>query len=144
MITDDNNNRWYYLAVKSLLALFREITSTHYGDFYCLNCFHSYRSINKLKKHERICNNHNYCRIDMPKQNEKIKYFPGEKSLKAPFIVYADLEYLLEKVQCCQNNPKNFHTEKKSKHKPSNMHGLQYVYLMIQKIKTIFIGKRIV
>ena len=71
MITDDNNNRWYYLAVKSLLALFREITSTHYGDFYCLNCFHSYRSINKLKKHERICNNHNYCRIDMPKQNEK-------------------------------------------------------------------------
>ena len=70
MITD-NNNRWHYFAVKSLPALFREITSTHYENFYCLNCFHSYRSINKLKKHERICNNHNYCRIDMPKQNEK-------------------------------------------------------------------------
>ena len=70
MITD-NNNRWHYLAVKSLTALFRGITSNHYGDFYCLNCFHSYRTLNKLKRHERICNNHNYCRIDMPKENEK-------------------------------------------------------------------------
>ena len=33
----------------------------------------------------------------MPKEHEKIEYLPGEKSLKAPFIVYADLECLLEK-----------------------------------------------
>ena len=55
----------------------------------------------------------------MPKENEKIKYLPGEKSLKAPFIVYADLECLLEKVQYCQNNPESSYTGKKTKHKPS-------------------------
>ena len=27
----------------------------------------------------------------MPKEHEKIKYLPGEKSLKAPFIIFADL-----------------------------------------------------
>ena len=86
MITD-KNNRWHYLAVKSLSALFRGITSSNNGDFYCLNCFHSYRTLNKLKKHERVCNNHDYCRIDMPKEHEKIEYLPGEKSLKAPFMV---------------------------------------------------------
>ena len=43
MITDDNN-RWHYLAVKSLPTLLRGITSNHHGDFYYLNCFH-----NKLK-----------------------------------------------------------------------------------------------
>ena len=118
MITDDDN-RWHYLAVKSLPALFRGITSSNNGDFYCLNCFHSYRTLNKLKKHERVCNNHDYCRIDMPKENEKIKYLPGEKSLKAPFIVYADLECLLEKVKSCQNNSKNPHTERKAKHESS-------------------------
>ena len=105
MITD-NNNRWHYLAVKSLSGLFRGITSSNDGDFYCLNCFYSYHTLNKLKKHERICNNHDYCYIDMPKENEKIKYLPGEKSLKAPFIVYADLEFLLDK-------PENSYTEKK-------------------------------
>ena len=81
MITNDDNRR-HYLAVKSLPALFRETTSNHHGDFYCLNCFHSYKTHNKLKKHERVCNNHNYCRVDMPKKHEKIKYLPGEKSLK--------------------------------------------------------------
>ena len=39
MITD--GKKWHYLAVKSLLALLRGITSNHDGDFYCLNCFHS-------------------------------------------------------------------------------------------------------
>ena len=86
MITDDYN-RWYYLAVKCLPALFRGTTSTNNGDFYCFNCFHSYDTLNKLKKHERACNNHDYCRIDMPKEHEKIKHLPGEKSLKSPFII---------------------------------------------------------
>ena len=33
---------WHYLAVKSLSRLLKGITSNHDGDFYCLNCFHSY------------------------------------------------------------------------------------------------------
>ena len=96
MITD-KNNRWHYLAGKSLSALFRGITSTNNGDFYCLNCFHSYRTLNKLKKHERVCNNHDYCCTGMPKDHEKIKYLPGKKSLKAPSIAYVDLECILSK-----------------------------------------------
>ena len=49
MITDNNNN-WHYLAVKSISGLLKEITSKHKGDFYCLNCFHSYTTEKKLKK----------------------------------------------------------------------------------------------
>ena len=70
MITD-KNNRWHYLAVKSLSALFRGITSSNNGDFYYINCFHSYRTLNKHKKHERVCNNHDYCRIDCLKDMKK-------------------------------------------------------------------------
>ena len=47
------------------------------------------------------------------------KYNHGEKSLKAPFVVIADLECILEKEQSCQNNPENSYTERKAKHKPS-------------------------
>ena len=32
----------HYLAVKKLSALFRGISSKHHGDFYCLNCIHSF------------------------------------------------------------------------------------------------------
>ena len=53
----------------------------------------------------------------MPKQAEQIlKYIHGEKSLKAPFAIYLDLECLLKKEQSCQNNPKKSYTEKKAIH----------------------------
>ena len=74
------------------------------GDVYCLNCFHSYSIGNKLKKHEKGCNDHDYCYVKMPNDDNKILKW---KSLKAPFIISADLECLLEKMHSCQNNLKN-------------------------------------
>ena len=81
MITD--GQKWHYLAVRSLPALLRGITSNHHRDFYCLNCFHSYSTHNKLKKHERVCNNHDYCRIDMPKEHKKNKILIWRKVIKS-------------------------------------------------------------
>ena len=48
MIIDDDENR-HYLAVKSISKLLRGITSNQNGDFYCLNCFHSYRTKKNLE-----------------------------------------------------------------------------------------------
>ena len=51
----------------------------------------------------------------MPNEFEKIlKYNPGEMSLKVTFMVYADLECLLKKIDTCRNDPKKSSTEKKS------------------------------
>ena len=119
MITNDDKN-WHYLAVKSLSRLLREITSNHHGDFYCLSRLHSYTTKKRLEKHEKICKDHDFCHVKMPEEDNKIlKYNPGEKSLKAPFIIYADLECLLQKIDTCQNNLKEPYTEKKAKHKTS-------------------------
>ena len=50
----------------------------------------------------------------MPSLAEKtLKCNPGEKSLKAPYAIYIDLESILKKVQSSQNNPKKSYTEKK-------------------------------
>ena len=51
----NNGEKWHYLTVKNLPGLLRGITSTHKEDFYCLNCFHSYRARNKLESHKKIC-----------------------------------------------------------------------------------------
>ena len=118
MITD--GEKWHYLAVKNLPGLLKGITSTHEKDFYCLNCFHSYRTKNKLESHKKICENHDYCHVEMPtKDNNIIKYNHGEKSMKVPFIIYADLECLLEKMSTCINNPNESSTTKINKHTPS-------------------------
>ena len=56
----------------------------------------------------------------MPDKDKKIlKYKPGEKSLKVPFIIYDDLERMLEKIGTCQNDPKKSSTGKKAEHTPS-------------------------
>ena len=53
------------------------------------------------------------------KGNNTIKYNHGEKSIKKPFTIYADLESLLEKMSTCQNNPNKSSTTKINKHMPS-------------------------
>ena len=96
MITD--GKKWHYLAKTKLSALLQGNSSNHEGDFYCLNCFNLYTTKNKLKEHEEIFNNHDSCHIEMPKWVEIIlKYNPGEKSLKALFAIYLDLDCLLLK-----------------------------------------------
>ena len=111
MITD--GTKWHYLTVKILSVLLRGITSNHKEDFYCLNYFYSFSTKEKFKKHEKVCNDHNYCHVEMPDEDNKVlKYNQGENSLKAPAIIYADLECLLEKMHSCQNNPEKSYTEK--------------------------------
>ena len=52
------------------------------------------------------------------KFNKFFKYNHGEKSLRTPFAIYADLECLLLKQQSCQNNPNESYTERKAIHEP--------------------------
>ena len=110
--------KYHYLAVANLSGLLKGVSSNHKEDFYCLNCFNSYTTENKLKEHEEICNKHDSCRMEMPEQ-VILKHNPGEKSLKAPFTIYLDLECILKKVQSCQNNLKKSYTEKIARHEPS-------------------------
>ena len=51
--------------------------------------------------------------------NKILKYNHGEKSMRVPFIIYTDLECLLEKMHSCQNNPEKSYTENKLKYTPS-------------------------
>ena len=85
MITD--NEKWHYVAIKKLPALLCKITSNHDVDFYCLNCLYSFSTKNKLKKHKNVCKNHNYCCIEMPKEESILKYNHRGKSMKVPFII---------------------------------------------------------
>ena len=94
-----------YLAVKTPSALLRGITSKHHGNFYCLNCLHSFATEQKLESHK------NYTKI--------LQFNQYQKSDKAPFIIYADLECIIEKIDGCKNNPENSFTVQVSEHIPS-------------------------
>ena len=77
------------------------------GYFCCLNCLHSFSTENKLKEHKSVCKNHDYCYIDMPKDKSILKYNHGERSTKIQFIIYADVESLLDEIDAFYSNRKN-------------------------------------
>ena len=67
-----------------------------------MNCLHSFRTKNKLESHRRVCEFNQY-----------------QKFEKVPFIIYANLECIIEKIDGCRNNPENSSTTKESEHIPS-------------------------
>ena len=111
---------WHYLAIKNISGLLTGITPNHNGDFYCLNCLHSYRTKSKLKKNEKICKNHDFCNLKMPNAKKNIlESKPGIKPLKHAFVICVDLECLLLKMNTCNNNPNKSYTTAKAIHMPS-------------------------
>ena len=52
------------------------------------------------------------------KDNNVIKYNHGEKSIKMPFTIYADLECRLEKIDMSENDPNKSSTTKINKQIP--------------------------
>ena len=86
MLIITNGEQWHYIVLKSV--------STDDG-------------FNRpTRSLSRLSDNNDFCHVEMPtKDNRTLKYNHGEKSLKAPFTIYADLECLLIKKQFRQNNP---------------------------------------
>ena len=114
MIT--NGEKWHYLTVRTLSALLKGITSKHNDDSYCLNCFHLYRTKKALEKHMKVCEDKDCCYIEMPEKGASFKYHHGVKSMRARFVMYADLESLFENMDTCTNDPNKSSTTQINNH----------------------------
>ena len=112
LMISDYGEKWHYLCVKKLSALLRGISSNHNGDVYCMNCFKSFRTKSKLEIHKKMYENHDYCYVQMPNNENKIlEYKHSQKSKRALFVIYYDLECLLQKTND-ENNDQNKSTIK--------------------------------
>ena len=70
-----NEEGWLFPAGTKLHALIKGITSKSNGDFYYLNCCHSFRTQIKPKSHMKKRENKYYCRIVMLSQKDNILTF---------------------------------------------------------------------
>ena len=84
-----------------------------------MNYLHSFRTENKLKFHEKVCKNNDFCSIVFPSEKDNILEFNHYmKSDKIPYIIYTDIESLIKKIDGCANNPENSSTRKIEEHIP--------------------------
>ena len=70
--------------------------------------------------HKKVCGNKDFCNVIMTSEDTKILEFNQyQKSDKAPFIIYADIECIIKKIDGCKNNPETLSSSKVSEHIPS-------------------------
>ena len=90
----------FYFEGTKLPALLREISPKHHNNFYCLNCLHSFGTENWHESHKDFCN------VGIPSEDTTIlELNQNQKSNKAPSIICADLKWLIEMIDGCNNNP---------------------------------------
>ena len=66
-----------------------------------------------------VCKNKDFCGIVMPSEKDKILEFNQYiKEYKILYIIYADIESLIRKIDGCPNNPENSSIAKIGEHIP--------------------------
>ena len=84
----------------------------------CLNKFNSKIS---LDYHKTYCGAHKPVRIEIPKPyNNTLEFENYNQSLKVSFVIYADFECMLQKIQTCQPCDETSYTNAYQKHVPNN------------------------
>ena len=85
-----------------------------------VNCIHSFNIKNKIESYKKVCGDKDFCNVIMSSEDSELLEFNRyQEADKAPFIIYTDLEYIIEKIDGYKNNPENSSTAKVNEHFPS-------------------------
>ena len=126
MLTKQGENT-RYSYVKRLSALFYDQNRHNESKHFCERCLHGYSRRELLERHKPECKGllKSPTRTEMPKEGEnKMAFQNSHKQMKAPFVVYADFECILKKIETCEQDDKKSFTVKTEKHEPC---GFSYV-----------------
>ena len=96
----------------------------------------------KRESHKKLCENKDFCNVLMSSEDTKILRF-NQKSDKVPFVIYADLECLIEKIGECRSNPESS-SKTKVRISSTKFFNLQYRHLKVYKISMMYIKVTIV
>ena len=88
-------------------------------NVFCLNCLNHFPNEEKLKIHEEYCLKNQTIRIEMPEEGSFISFIHHNRSIKVPFVVYADFEAFTEEIPISEQNEKFSFTQKYQRHRPS-------------------------
>ena len=110
----------HYCLIKSLSRLLSSQVSGHQeSNVFCLNCLNHFPNEEKLKIHEEYCLKNQTIKIEMPEKGSLVTFIHHNRSIKVPFVVYADFEAFTEEIPRSKQNEKFSFTQKYQRHKPS-------------------------
>ena len=119
LISDDEKR--HYCLIKSMSRLLSSQTSKRNGvQYYCMRCLNPFHSQESLDKHLEYCSTHEAVKLEMPGEGTILSFENYNRSMRVPFIVYADFESFIKPIDTCEPNPENSYTKQYQKHTPSS------------------------
>jgi len=119
LIANDSTN--HYCLINNLSRLLSgQVSNNQESRLFCRRCLNGFRSKEALDEHKRYCNQHAAVRPEMPKPGMKLAFKNHNRSLRVPFIVYADFESFIEPIHSRQPDPNTSYTKQYQKHTPSS------------------------
>ena len=85
----------------------------------CRSCLNHFPDKKKLKNHEEYCFQNETVKIEMPKEGSSISFVHHNRSIKVPFVFYADFEAFTKEIQTTPQSDKVSFTQKYQHHQPS-------------------------
>ena len=115
-----DGEKQHYCLIKSLSRLLSsQVTKDNHAKSFCLNCLNHFTNEEKLKIHEEYCLKNQAIKIEMSEKGSFISFIHHNRSMKVPFVFYADFEAFTEEISTCEPNQKISFTQKYQKHRPS-------------------------
>ena len=116
LITEKENK--HYVLIKHFNKCMYHQTKHRDRKHFCMHCLQCFSSEKVLINHKENCIQVNGTQaIKMPtKDNNILKFNNFHKQLAVPFVIYADLEAITEKIHGCQPNDDKSYTEAYQKH----------------------------
>ena len=115
-----DGEKQHYCLIKSLSRLLsRQVSGHKESKSFCLNCLNHFPNEKKLKIHEEYCLKNQAIKIEMPEKDSFISFIHHNRSMKVPFVVYADFEAFTAEISTCEPNEKKSFTQKYQRHQPS-------------------------
>ena len=120
LLISDEEKR-HYCIIKSMSRLLSSQSSTdEHTLHYCPRCINHFTTQEKLATHKEYCSAHEAVKIEMPGEGTTLSFKNYNRSMRVPFIVYADFESFIKPIDNCGPNPKNSYTKQYQKHTPSS------------------------
>ncbi|CAC5378381.1 unnamed protein product [Mytilus coruscus] len=145
-LSDDRNS--HYCWIKNLSRfLVHTHKKSHTKLYYCHRCLHGFIRQDLLDAHRPYCERFDFQNVQYPKEGKDdiLRFKDYHKTMKVPFVIYADFEALACKLDTCSPNPNTASTTHHTKFEVCG-----YAYQVVctnanySKAPVIYRGKNVV
>lgn len=115
-----NGETSHYCWIKNVSRLLSsQINKRGRELYFCDYCLLPFRTPESLGRHVEYCKEYDAVKVTLPREGSFLSFKNWNRSMRVPFVIYADFECFTEKIDTCQPMEGRPFTQRYQEHAPS-------------------------